>query len=154
IRQVGCALPAEVWYLGRNKEMVDWQANLLKALGAICVDADAQTSRHPVRILNGWQLKTYAILHSHFAEVLYLDADSYPCRHPDFLFDDPGFSADGAMFFPDAHWMKLVPEVWEVLGIPFRDERTIESGQFLIDKCRCWQPLALTHWMNQRSDYY
>jgi alpha 1,2-mannosyltransferase len=58
------------------------------------------------------------------------------------------------MFFPDAPWMKLLPEVWQAMGMEFIDERAIESGQFLIDKKKCWQPLALTYWMNQRSDYY
>jgi hypothetical protein len=154
LRHVGCNLPVEVWYLGRKGEMLDWQATLLEKLGAKCVDADAVAANRPVRILNGWELKAFAVLHSRFEQVLYLDADSYPCRNPQFLFDEPSFRQHGAMFFPDAPWMKLLPEVWEIMGIPFRDERTIESGQFLIDKRRAWQPLALTHWMNQRSDYY
>lgn len=154
IRHVGCSLPAEVWYLGRKREMIDWQAKLLEGLGASCVDADAVASRRPVRILNGWELKAYAVLHSRFEQVLFEDADSYPCRNPEFLFADPSFGEHGAMFFPDAAWMKLLPQVWQIMGLPHRDERTIESGQFLIDKRRCWQPLALTHWMNQRSDYY
>lgn len=154
IRHLGCKLPVEVWFLGRKNEMQDWQAKLLSDLYAVCVDADEVASTRPVRILNGWELKTFAVVHSRFEEILYLDADSYPCRNPEFLFDDVYFQKHGAMFFPDAPWMKLVPETWKIMGIRYRDERTIESGQFLINKCLSWRPLALTHWMNQRSDYY
>jgi alpha 1,2-mannosyltransferase len=99
-------------------------------------------------------IETFAVLHSEFEQVLFLDVDSYPCRNPEFLFDDPQMKEHGAMFFPDAPWMKLLPEVWQAMGMEFIDERAIESGQFLIDKKKCWQPLALTYWMNQRSDYY
>jgi hypothetical protein len=154
IRHFGCDWPVEVWYLGRNREMLEWQEKILTGLGATCIDADAFAARRRVRMLNGWQLKLFAGLHSRFEQVQFLDADSYPCRNAEFLFDDGGFKGHGAMFFPDSPLMKLVPETWQIMGIPFRDERTIESGQFLIDKRICWRPLALTHWMNQRSDYY
>jgi hypothetical protein len=154
IRYVGCDWPVEVWYLGRKRELVDWQQKILADLGATCIDADALAARKPVRILHGWELKVLAVLYSRFKQILFLDADSYPCRNPDFLFKDAGFKKHGAMFFPDGHWMKLAPSTWEVLGIEFRDERTFESGQFLLEKHACWRALLLTHWMNQRSDYY
>jgi hypothetical protein len=154
LRHVGCKLPIEVWYLGKKGEMPEQEAAILRELQVTCIDADAFPSRPMLRVLDGWQLKSFAVLHSGFEEILYLDADSYPCRDPQFLFYDAGYCQYGALFFPDAPRMKLLPEVYKILGIPFQFERTIESGQFVVNKAASWHPLALAYWMNQRSDYY
>lgn len=155
LRHVGCTLPVEVWYLGERHEILPWQSDLLSEYGATCIDANqVAESAGGVRNLAGWELKPFAVLHSRFAELHYLDADSYPVQNPERLFDEPGYRATGALFTPDPWRLKLLPEIWRALGIPFRDERTFESGQFLIDKRRCWEPLWLTNWMNQHSDYY
>jgi hypothetical protein len=53
IRHVGCDLPVEVWYLGRNREMLDWQAALLQQLGATCIDADSFAATKRLRVLKG-----------------------------------------------------------------------------------------------------
>jgi hypothetical protein len=155
IRNFGSRLPVEVWYFGKRKELSQWQQRILHDLGATCVDADAvAVARGGVRILNGWELKAFSVLNSSFEQVRYQDADSYPCRDPDFLFENRDFRRYGSLFFPDAPWMDLVPEVWETLGIPYRHEPTFESGQFLIDKSLAWEPILLASWMNQRSDFY
>jgi hypothetical protein len=38
--------------------------------------------------------------------------------------------------------------------VPYREEPSFESGQMLIDKSRCWEPLAVTMWMNRHSDFW
>jgi len=52
------------------------------------VDA-TRVREYSVRILNGWELKVYAILHSRFRKVLLLDADDVPASDPGFFFDIP-----------------------------------------------------------------
>ncbi len=65
LRYHGCTLPIEVWYLG-DEEMDPHMANLLKPMGVTCIDGLQKRKEHPCRILKGWELKAYALLHSAF----------------------------------------------------------------------------------------
>ena len=159
LRFLGCHLPVEVWHLGPG-EMDPAMRGLLESLGGVRVvdalEVAARLPAHP-RILNGWELKPFAVIHSAFAEVLFLDADNYPARDPSFLFNEPSYLAHGALFWPDLpprnrrEWLPAV--CWNNLGLEYRNEPDFESGQMLIDKRRCWDPLRVTMWLNEHSDY-
>ena len=41
-----------------------------------------------------------------------------------------------------------------MFGVEFRSEPEQESGQLLIDKAKCWEPLQLCVWYNDNSDHY
>ena len=114
-------------------------AALLAPFGVACVDGRQVRLTHPVRLLQGWELKAFSLLHTRFAEVLLLDADNVPVLDPAFLFDDPVFREKGAVFWPD--FGRLGPEraIWRITGIPYRDEPEFESGQILVDRTRCWE---------------
>jgi len=60
LRCVGCTLPVEVWYLGEPEMPVAWGQRLGAEADVFLVDATQVRERHPVRILNGWELKVYA----------------------------------------------------------------------------------------------
>ena len=100
LRHVGCTLPIEVWHLG-PEEIPDVVKPELKALNAACIDAYEVRKQHPARILKGWEVKPYAIIHSRFKEVLFLDADNVPAVNPEYLFDHPRYLETGAVFWPD-----------------------------------------------------
>ena len=153
LRRLGCQLPVQIWHLG-PKEMEGEMKILLAALGVECVDALEVRKQRPARILNGWELKSYAILHSSFQEVLLLDADNVPVVNPEFLFETPEFKAAGAIFWPD--YRRLGPErsIWKICGVDYRSEPEVESGQILVSKERCWRELCLTLWMNEHSDFF
>lgn len=155
LRHFGCDLPIEVWYLGEQEHDPAWEA-LVAPLGVTCVDAFAVRSTHPHRRLRGWESKAYAIQHSRFAEVLFLDADNVPVRDPSYLFDDPAYLENGAVFWPDQAMFTTSPESerWRVFGIEYRPELDQESGQLLIDKRRCWEALSLCNWFNEYSDFF
>ena len=40
------------------------------------------------------------------------------------------------------------------MGVPYRTEPEFETGQMVIDKLRCWEPLQLALWMNQHADKF
>jgi len=119
-----------------------------------CVDANRFLKVHPVRGLAGWPLKPYAIIHSPFREVLALDADSYPVRNPEYLFSYPEYQQKGAIFWPDLGRTEKERAIWEVMGIPFREEPEFESGQMIVDKSQCWEPLRLAMWMNEKAAFF
>ena len=110
----------------------------------------------PARILRGWELKPYSILHSRFREVLLLDADNVPVRNPEYLFNTPEYQATGAIFWPDRDpGSGPVPvQIWRSCGMRPPPEPEFESGQVLVDKRRCWRALTLTMWFNEHSDFY
>ncbi len=155
LRRSGCALPVQLWHLGR-RELDERIKALLLPLGVQCVDACQVRKRFPCRILRGWQLKPYAILRSNFREVLLLDADNVPVVNPEFLFETPQYRASGAVFWPDYGYLdsKNAKIIWRSCGVRRPHEREFETGQVLVDKQRCWAALCLTMWFNEHSDFY
>jgi ADP-heptose:LPS heptosyltransferase len=153
LRHVGCALPVELWHLGPG-EMTEQMRRLVEPLGAACVDALEVRRRRPCRILNGWELKPYALLHSRFREAVLLDADNFPLVDPSFLFDEGEYVRCGAVFWPDRGRMGPEHNAWRLTGAPYRDEPEFETGQAVVDKRRCWRPLNLAMWMNAHSDFW
>jgi hypothetical protein len=161
---VGCTLPIEVWYLG-PVEMSQPMIDLLEPLGVECVDALARSA--PLssgdakslpgaleRVPNGWEVKPYAIIHSRFREVIFIDADNVPVVDPTYLLSSAEYESAGALFWPDVYRFDPDNAVWQVFGVPYRDEPAVESGQMVIDKERCWKALHLALHVNERSDFY
>jgi hypothetical protein len=153
-RRLGCTLPIEVWHLGAD-EMGPPMRALLRELGAQPVDALEVAKRHQVERLGGWELKSYALLHSRFREVLLLDADNVAVKNPAFLFERQEFQETGAMFWPDLVRIAHDNPIWTLSGLAWQDTPAFESGQLLLDKARSWRALCLANWINQRSaDFY
>jgi ADP-heptose:LPS heptosyltransferase len=154
LRRLGCRLPIQLWHLGR-KELNAPMKRLVTPLNVECVDAGNMRRVYPVRILGGWQLKVYALLHSRFREVLFLDADNVPVLNPEFLFETPQFQATGAVFWPDFPGIdERTGKIWRSCGLRRPHEPEFESGQIVVDKVRCWKALCLALWFNENSDFY
>jgi hypothetical protein len=159
LRRHGCTLPIELWYRG-GREMTDEAVALMARLGVACVDAYPVAREHGCTRLDSWETKAFAIAHSRFREVLYLDADNVPLANPEPLFDAAPYREHGALFWPDRYtgrgtqreWLRR--EAWSVCGVPYRVEPELESGQILVDRARSWAPLALALHLNEHSDYY
>ena len=128
---------------------------LLKTMDVECVDAEALMMEKPVRRMGGWELKSYALLHCPFAEVLFLDADNVPIRNPEYLFEATEFKRTGAVFWPDYGTVaKRTIPVWRACGMRPPGEKEFESGQMMFDKNRCWRALRLSLWFNEHSDFF
>jgi hypothetical protein len=153
LRHLGCELPIELWQLS-EQELGAPLRRLLEPYAVRCVDASEVRQRHPVRQLNGWELKPYAMLHSAFEEVLWLDADNVPVRDPTFLFDAEPYRRQGAAFWPD--FGRLGPEraIWRICQVAYADEPEFETGQVVLNKRQCWHALQLTMHLNEHSDFY
>jgi hypothetical protein len=126
----------------------------VEPLGVTCINAQEVRKSHPARILNGWEMKAFALLHSSFREVLLLDADNVPVVDPAFLFDTEQFAETGAIFWPDFSRLEPSRSIWELTGVTYRDEPEFESGQIVLDKARCFRPLSLAMWFNEYSDFW
>jgi ADP-heptose:LPS heptosyltransferase len=155
LRRLGCRLPIQFWHLGR-REMDNHMVDLLTPLGVECIDAGQLRRKHPARRLGGWELKSYALLHSSFREMLLLDADNIAVVNPEFLFEIPEYRETGAIFWPDRGptRSRATRKIWRSCGLSQPNEQEFESGQILVDKERCWRALVLSRWFNDQSDFY
>ena len=153
LRLLGCQLPIQFWHLGK-REMDDRMRAIAAELGAVCIDAIKVKKHHPARMLYGWPLKPFALLHCSFKEVLLIDADNVPVVDPSYLFELNEFKNSGAVFWPDRECLAPDRSIWDICDVSFRDEPEIESGQILIDKEIVWPALLLSMWMNEHADYY
>lgn len=153
LRRAGCSLPIELWHLG-DGEMPSEFRTVFTAIGVELVDAIRQSRRHPVRRLGGWELKSFALLHCRFQEVILLDADNVPLIDLSKLFDTAEYRGTGAIFWPDIGDLREDDAIWETCGILPRREPEFESGQIVVDKQRCWRGLCLALWMNEHSDFF
>lgn len=162
IRYVGCKLPIQIWYLGKNEENPQIQS-LVEKLGVECVDAitfpkmyrnltgfhDSQRNNtHPP-----FQLKSFSVLNSPFEEVLLLDADNYTCQDPTILFEDDSYKETGGIFWPDLpstnEWTK-----WDFFGVKkFGKECGLEVGQYVYNKKLAWKQLNVARWLDDHGDW-
>lgn len=163
LRSFGVSLPIELWYFG-DEECDDSARCMFEGLGVRCIDAkehfaeraaDLERERSTSKF-GLFETKCYAILQSHFEEVLFLDADNMPLRSVEGLFEDLGYREHGVLFWPDPPYGAHPPDAstWEVCGLPMQPGPAFESGQILIHKRKCWNALQLCWWMNEHSDYW
>lgn len=164
LRSLGCTLPIEFWYLG-SYELDPQMKSAAESLGIVLIDASEVAASLPLsqrpRMLNGWELKPFSIIHSRFEGVLLLDADNIPVKDPTYLFDVPQYKQLGSVFWSDLdpcgqvdprnEWL---PEwVWKEFDLTYRSEPDFESGQILVNKSKCWRELQITMLINEWSDF-
>lgn len=150
LRRLGCALPIQLWHLG-DRELDARMRALVAPLGVECVNAHDTGFLWRADWMAAWELKSHALLHSPYREVLLLDSDNVPAVDPAFLFESREFADTGAVFWPDQERMPPGHRAWRLFDVPFRDEPEMESGQVLVDKVRCWRAVSLANWYNEHS---
>ena len=172
LRETGCTLPVEVWHLGW-REMDQHMRGLLESLGNVTV-IDAHEIEHALpeaerpRALGGWESKAFAIRHSRFREVLFVDADQVPVKDPEYLFDSEAYREAGSILWPDLcnQWgYDVTAQAFRTARLPVppgsqavtkrpTGYRPAETGQILIDKERAWPALMVCSHICDHSDYW
>lgn len=148
---LGCRLPIEMWHFG-GEEITPAMRALLSDRDVDLIDASAVLQDRPAAIADGWQLKAYALVHSRFDEVLFLDADQVPVRDPAELFGWPHYREAGAVFWPDVIDLRGDNGIWALCGLAGETCRSWESGQILVDRRRHWRALNMALRLNERAE--
>jgi hypothetical protein len=151
--ELKCQMPIEIWHFGVG-ELSERMQFLLRELDAEPVDASEIIKAKAPEIVDGWQLKSLALMWSRFAHVLLLDADQVPERDPAAVFEWSEYLQSGAVLWPDICALTEENEIWEACDLPRKEMRSIESGQLVIDKSRHWNSLQIALFLNQHADYY
>ncbi|KAL3658740.1 hypothetical protein V7S43_016375 [Phytophthora oleae] len=146
---LSCRLPIELWF--RPQEMKYFP----EAFAHLQEWSSTKNGSITFREISepgvvGFATKVFAIYHSFFERVLFLDADNVPVRDPTFLFESAEFRDAGAVFWPDFwHPSKTIFNIqphsliWELLDLPFVSMFEQESGQLLVDRKRHAAPMEL-----------
>lgn len=151
LRKLGCTLPIEWCYLGAELSPM-WIDLIERTISDIRLVNLGGTKLDNTKKNGGWQAKVEAVLQSNFAELLFLDADSFPLRDPAPLFDHPLFHAHDCILWPDIH--EWTPQQQEIIKQHYGVDasgRQVESGQMLFRKERCMEGLLKTREINRNS---
>lgn len=147
LRESGCQLPIEVWHRGES-EPVDLES--IDGIDGVFV-RDITKQSIPYRAMGGWEAKLFAITHSKFKRILFLDADAYCVTDPTEFIQSQQAPFE---FWKDLHANEGTVR-WNVVwpsgknGVP-----PIQGGQLLIDREKAWKLIVVSHWMCQHSDFY
>jgi len=158
LRRTGSTLSVEVFL--KNKEEYEDLAceSLFKELGAKCVVLSDLVGELGLKFeLEHYQLKAYAMLFSSFEEILFLDADNFPVRKPEELFESSIYNERGMVLWPDYWSCTSSPFFNEVTGLEERalqDRPTIEAGQILVHKKKHRETLLLAGYYNAYGRHY
>ncbi|KAL4781655.1 mannosyltransferase putative-domain-containing protein [Aspergillus varians] len=161
IRQLGCHLPVEVFYLGDRDLTKGVRAQLEALPGVTTRDLRPMVSDRGWT-LAGWAGKPFAILLSTFRQAIFIDADALFFQNPESLFADEGYRETGALFFKDRLIMPGSKRKWlqKVLPEPISEKvqesrlwtgessHMQESGVVVVDKWRHFVTLLLVSRMN------
>lgn len=147
LREIGSALPVEVWLKDKNEEKAGW-CEEIETDGMIC--RRLSDYMDVSKMEHGYQLKISTIFFSSFQQVLFLDADNVPVRLPDTIFESKTFSEKGVILWPD-YWKHTgSPLLPFVIGLSdsgseiLREGQTTESGQLVWDKKRHWKVRSIS----------
>ena len=165
IRHFGCNWPIQIWHLG-IEEIPGNTKEIFEPLGVEFINADYLAQYIPHKKLNGWPLKSYALKHTTFKDVMFLDADSIVLKNFEFLFNTKEYITTGAIFWQDipngrfgieqhlGQPFEPDDQMWKLTNIEYRPTKQLEAGQICIDRDRYWNELCLANWMNNHSNFY
>jgi hypothetical protein len=107
---------------------------------------------YPPAAVNGYALKCFALAHTTFRDVLFMDADNLPASDPTSLFESPVFQQEGNLFWRDVPNGQHGPLL---AGFSMAADvgDGLESGQLLIDAVRSWPVLCVVNWLQLQADY-
>ncbi|EGF79381.1 hypothetical protein BATDEDRAFT_89480 [Batrachochytrium dendrobatidis JAM81] len=164
IRNLGCTLPIQLFYIGEDDLPKDNRDALELISGVTTLDIKQYFEPNGPD-LSGWAVKPFAILASSFEEIIFLDADALFFQSPDVMFNWKAYNDTGAVFFMDRtlfagtdspglkFFQSIVPEPSEYAKtsgrlIPKLTVHEGESGVIVWNKRTNLHPLLLTCVMN------
>ncbi|OAA67121.1 alpha-mannosyltransferase [Niveomyces insectorum RCEF 264] len=152
LRRSGSALPVQLFLdtdADYDKELCE---TVLPPLGARCHVLQRFWDTTPdMHVLARFQFKVFSILLSSYREVLFLDADCWPVRSPDYLFETAPFRSHGLVTWPDFWLSTAAPALYDIVGIPappVAERASSEAGMLLYDKARHGASLLLAAYYN------
>ncbi|KAF7556562.1 hypothetical protein G7Z17_g1369 [Cylindrodendrum hubeiense] len=157
LRHIGSKLPVELFLDSTNDNEQRLCDRSLANLQVTCLNMDdylrlPESSTLKTPKLEKYQFKPFSILFSSFQEVLFLDADAFPIRKPDYIFDTEPYLSRGLVTWPDFWLPTISPIFYDIAGAPMPNvtlkSRASESGVMLYNKAKHADSLLLAVYYN------
>jgi len=151
LRRAATTLPIELWMADTD----EFDEGFYEEVSKLNVRCRLLSDYVGVGVVRRFQLKSFAILFSAFADVLYLDADDFPVHSIDDIFTRSNYSSTGVVLWPD-YWAATVsPWLPLIVNRPQRFWRTCETGQLMWNKQTHFTSLVLACYYNFHGpDYF
>ncbi|QPC59445.1 hypothetical protein HYE67_001676 [Fusarium culmorum] len=157
LRHVGSTLPVQLFLDSATEQELQTCNDTLTDLQVQCLNMDdflrlssTTTIRKPR--IQSYQYKVLSILFSSFQDILFLDADAFPLRNPDHLFDVEPYKGTGLVTWPDFWLPTISPLFYKIAGVKMPnvtiESRSSESGIMLYNKARHADSLLLAAYYN------
>jgi hypothetical protein len=155
LRSLGVGLPIEIWHAGED-EVPAWARDAFEPWDVTLHDVMPYCPNRTLEEMRGFPIKPAALMNSKLRHVIFMDADCFALRNPEFLFETPEYYKHGAAFWPDNRFHRMVDgeAIWSLTGLEYQGHTEFDTGIILLDKERCWRELCLVQWMNNHSDFW
>ncbi|KAM5352934.1 hypothetical protein ACJ41O_005656 [Fusarium nematophilum] len=161
MRRVGSKLPVQLFLNDASEYERKLCNKSLAKMDVQCLSIDdflQLPDNAPAPELQRFQFKVFSIIFSTFQHILFLDADAFPIRNPDYLFDVEPYKTNGLVTWPDFWIPTISPLFYEIAGVKTPNNtlasRASESGILLYDKARHAESLLLAAYYNFYGRYY
>ncbi|KAF2258775.1 nucleotide-diphospho-sugar transferase [Lojkania enalia] len=159
IRRANSKLPVEVVLASWDDYNATTCEKVLPSLNARCrVLSGVHAHRGGTRGMDNFIYKIYALILSSFQHNVFIDADCFPVRDPDELFQTAPYTTHGLITWPDM-WANTVSghfyHIASIPEVPITASLSSESGQVLVDKGKHAATLMLLAYYNYYgTDYF
>ena len=163
IRRVGSKLPIQLFLDSADKRQQQTCNDSLGALDVQCFNFDdflqvSESSQRKTPKLERFQFKVFSLIFSSFQDILFLDADAFPVKNPDHLFDVEPYKSHGLVTWPDFWVPTISPLFYEIAEAEMPNvtitSRASESGVILYNKAEHAESLLLAAYYNFYGKYY
>lgn len=137
---IKCDLPVKIFHNG------PWNT-CLQGYDVELVNTQIMQATHPAKRYGGWESKSYAVMHSGFERVLFLDADAYLVADPKPLFallEQHSYCGWGT-WGPG----NLCGEIPDTLNQPH-----FNGGHYLVDLAHFWGPINAIRFLDNHSQIF
>lgn len=163
LKRLDFNLPIEVFY--RENEIIDDEIAELTRIYPeyvrfIKLSRNFENFKDKWGNQKGWATKVYAILESEYEENLWIDSDNFPIRNCLDLFSDDEYISKGSLFWRDVYSIDRADQYWtgsdfwRLFNVPANDGEPFESGQFLINKSKCWKQFGMMVYYTDNANIY
>jgi alpha 1,2-mannosyltransferase len=163
LRRVGSKLPIQLFLDPTDDQQQKMCTESLGPLQVQCLNINdflqlPNNSDWRTPQLERFQFKVFSIIFSTFQDVLFLDADAFPIRDPDHLFDVEPYKSHGLVTWPDFWVPTISPLFYDIAGAKMPNvtisSRASESGIMLYNKAKHADSLLLAAYYNFHGKYY
>ncbi|CCH61619.1 hypothetical protein TBLA_0F00740 [Henningerozyma blattae CBS 6284] len=129
LRNLGTSLPVEVFIPPSDEGETDFCNNVLPQYNAKCI---YMTDILPKEFVDefefkGYQFKSLAMIASSFDDLLMLDADNFPIKDLDNIFEQEPYTSTGLVMWPDFWRRTTNPVYYSIADVPVNEKKRVRN---------------------------